>query len=220
MSPCRRINRQAEAGPLRRGNRLGVAKEDLVLRQGIEFVTTGPIRADAQSAPPRLIFFSSRDRGPRDEKYARTGSPAGAAGRAVRSEDLGRLDRELALLVVPAGPGAEVVRGGGEGSAELQQRGETRFASGPLEQRDLGPMEVGPFSQFLLGDADRDPAPPQVLGEALLRGQSIAPRCRYLTRATRASRSIYSSSLRADNRSTDKTPNRPEYTGASATLVC
>jgi hypothetical protein len=40
--------------------------------QGSRSSRPDPHGADAQSAPPRLTFFSSRDRGPRDEKYART----------------------------------------------------------------------------------------------------------------------------------------------------
>src|SRR6185437_3266356 len=166
---------------------------------------------------PASFLFSSRARGPRDEKHAGSVRHRGPAPRYVRGRRSvvgGRLDREDALLEVPAGPGAEVVRRGAERPAELQQGGEARFAPGPLQKRDLGPVQVGPFAELLLRDPDRHPAAAKVLGEALLRGQFDRLRCRCLSRVTRAS------SRCADNRSTDKRPPPIENTDASATLMC
>jgi hypothetical protein len=145
-----------------------------------------PRRRRAVGAAPPQISSRHRTGAPVTRSTRRRSAIAGrlrcadADGRSVRGE---RIDREDALHVVPAGSRAELVRRGAERPAELQQRGEARFAPGPLEQRDLGSVQIGAFAKLLLGDPDGQPATTEVLGEALLRGQPRAPCCRCLTRA-------------------------------------
>ena len=116
----------------------------------------GPRTRRRKPAPPAHFHRSiSRPRG--------SWGYSGAAGRLLDIEPVRGRD--------PRDSRAQLSRGGVKRPGELHDRAQPRLAPGPLEQRDLGPVQVAAIAQLFLGDARGGAGLAKVGGEPLLRTQ-------------------------------------------------
>src|SRR5215218_5733236 len=67
------------------------------------------------------------------------------------------LDVEALCLRQPADSGAELVRRRLQRAGQLDDRRQPRLAPGPLQERDLGAMEIAEVAQLFLGDSGLGP---------------------------------------------------------------
>lgn len=91
------------------------------------------------------------------------------------------LDVEARLLRLPGDPRAELGRARPQRAGQLDDRRQTRLAAGPLEQGDLGAMEIAAITQLFLGNPYLGSGLAQVGGETLL-GTHVADSSRLTTR--------------------------------------
>lgn len=156
-----------EAGLSDLGNRLGVAKEDQFRIRGRATVMTGLGRA-GDSWRPRLTSSFSAVR-------EAVGGPNCCGAACSAGLLLGGARRLFDLEAVrggrPADPRAEIARGGLQRARQLHDRAQPRLAAGPLEQRDLGAVEIAAIAQLFLGDARGGASATEIGGEPLLRTQ-------------------------------------------------
>jgi len=76
---------------------------------------------------------------------------------------------EAPLRRLPGDAGTELSRRRLQRARELDDRAQARLATGSLEQRDLGPVQLAAVAELFLGDARFDAGLAEVCGEALLR---------------------------------------------------
>lgn len=129
------------------GNRLGVAKEDQSRARGRKTRHDGPwTRRLGSAPPPHFIAFC----------LARSV----VAGR--------RLDVVAVIGRYPGNTGAEISGRRSQRASELDDSSQSGLASGTLEQRDLGAVEIAAVAQLFLRDTGGGAGTAEVGGKALL----------------------------------------------------
>src|SRR5690348_4542409 len=79
------------------------------------------------------------------------------------------LDVEAPRFRQPADALAEFARGRLQRPAELDDRRHPRLPAGPLQQRNLGTVQIAHVTELFLGDPGGEAGPAEVDGEAVLR---------------------------------------------------